>query len=88
MSAAKSNKSVFIRLEPDKSCKIEGRMCFNIISPVSYDMGHLIGALRDRMAKEKRVLLGEGQSLFLYLRHKLMTAFSQKVGAFWEANKD
>lgn len=51
MSAAKSNKSVFIRLEPDKSCKIEGRMCFNIISPVSYDMGHLIGALRDRMAK-------------------------------------
>lgn len=88
MSAAKSSKSVFIRLEPHKSCKIKGRMCFNIISPISYDMGHLPAALRDRMVKEKTIVFGEGHSLFLYLRNKVMTAWSQKVGAFWEANKD
>ncbi len=63
-------------------------MCFNIISPAGYEMGHLIGALRNRLLKEKNVVFGEGQSLFLYIRHKLMTSFSQKVSAFWEANKD
>jgi hypothetical protein len=88
MNAAKDNNSVFIRFEPNqKYRKIEGTVCINIIAPSNYEMGYLIGTLRDRLLKQKikhKIGLNEQQSIFLFNNKKMMTSFKQKIGSFWE----
>ena len=77
---AKNTKAVFIRCEPNqKHCKIIGALCLNIIAPVGYEMGYLIGTIKDRLIKNN-ANIDEQTSFYLFLNKKIMTSFSEKIG--------
>jgi hypothetical protein len=60
LQSVKTANSVFIRLEPnEKYCKIEGNFFISIIAPANYEMGYLLGTLRERLIKQN-VYLNHG----------------------------
>ena len=83
----KSTNAVFIRCEPNqKHCKIQGALCLNVIAPANYEMGYLIGTIRDRLIKNNAGI-DEQTSFYLFMNNKIMTSFSEKIGEYWKLNK-
>ena len=84
MNMAKNTNSVFIRCQPKKNhCSIKGALCLNLITPMNYQMGCLIGTIRDRLIKNNADI-DMYTSIFLYKNNNLMTSFSTKIVDYWK----
>ena len=83
----KEANQVFIRCQPHpKYCTIPNLHCLNIIAPNNYDIAYLTATIHSRI--QSKMLNSNMQSLYIFCRGKIVTAFRQKIGTFWDKFKD
>ncbi len=66
---------------------MENKIFINLLAPANYEMGYLIGTIKQKLLKNKAGL-SEAQGIFLFSNKKLMTSFKEKISTFWEKHKE
>jgi hypothetical protein len=77
-----------VRCEPHpKHCHIPNAPCLNLIAPAFYELAYLSATIHTRVSTKSQSK-GPEHSTYLFCNSKLVTAFRDKIGPFWQRNKE